>query len=151
MSLCWWHFVAPAAPASSFPTCHPMLSTAHIWKHKHSQLPSYLLASSACGLALQSSFLRKQNKGCALLRYMHRHICTCVAGTFLINFDHISIPVNGGAGICKHAQVSRAGQSAAGVGWILPGGALQHNPILDSGEATNSVQLSNVPCFQDKL
>lgn len=51
---------------------------------------------------------------------MHRHTHTCVAGTFLIDFDHISIPVDGGAEICKHVKVSGAEQSAAGGGVHSP-------------------------------
>lgn len=97
-----------------------MLRAAHIWKQKHSQFPSCLLASSARGLALQSSFLRKQDKGCALLIYVCTGTHTCVAGTFLIDFDHISIPVDGGAEICKHVKVSGAEQSAAGGGVHSP-------------------------------
>lgn len=34
-----------------------------------------------------------------------------MAVVFLINFDHISIPVDSKAATCKHAEVNRAGKN----------------------------------------
>lgn len=70
------------------------------------QPASCLFASFTPGLAFQSSFLRKQRFCCHALP-LHTHTQThtrvCVAAAFLINFDHISIPADRGAVICKHA------------------------------------------------